>query len=385
MASSSAAGLPYGEQRRRQRGLRSRQAGYILQPRAGSVSPLLATPLAGHADHLVLLAHHLAQIDVLHRVVRLRDAERTARAIDPGLLHRGGELRLLADVTLGGRQADAQDLAGVVALHGVDVRLQLEGLGIGQAEGVVARRVQAVAVMQRGEQAFGVGALGLQRAIGQEARAVQRYALLQARGGVILDELDGRAASEEGVDRVGLGGRDFGQQGLELHAREGQAQLLDDLAAALLESFLEGADRLVARRVLVRDGDRGLVALLGRDFTHGIGRLPVREGAAEDVRRAHRTRHHASARVGHDQHRAGVTRHLGHRRHHARVHGADDHVHVVALDQLVDVVGGLARVGLVVSDSSSTLTNSISRPPSLPPCSCTYSRRPFSIATPSAA
>ena len=32
----------------------------------------------------------------------------------------------------------------------------------------------------------------------------------------------------------------------------------------------------------------------------------------------------------------------------ARVHGADDDVDVVALDQLVDVVGGLGRVGLVV-------------------------------------
>ncbi len=37
------------------------------------------------------------------------------------------------------------------------------------------------------------------------------------------------------------------------------------------------------------------------------------------------------------------------------------------------------------SDSSSTLTYSISRPASLPPCSSTYSRKPFSIALPSAA
>ena len=37
------------------------------------------------------------------------------------------------------------------------------------------------------------------------------------------------------------------------------------------------------------------------------------------------------------------------------------------------------------SDSSSTFTYSISRPPSLPPCSSTYRRKPFSIASPSAA
>ncbi|KAG1166320.1 hypothetical protein G6F35_018259 [Rhizopus arrhizus] len=36
-------------------------------------------------------------------------------------------------------------------------------------------------------------------------------------------------------------------------------------------------------------------------------------------------------------------------------------------------------------DSSSTLKYSISRPPSLPPCSATYSLKPFSMAVPSAA
>src|ERR1700682_5806486 len=46
------------------------------------------------ADHLVLLADHLAQVHVLHRVVGGADSEGAARAVDP----RGGdglrELRL---------------------------------------------------------------------------------------------------------------------------------------------------------------------------------------------------------------------------------------------------------------------------------------------------
>ena len=42
-------------------------------------------------------------------------------------------------------------------------------------------------------------------------------------------------------------------------------------------------------------------------------------------------------------------------------------------------------VALAGSDSSSTLKYSISRPASLPPCSPTYMRKPFSMATPSAA
>jgi hypothetical protein len=102
-------------------------AAYIRQPRAGS-----ARPLIGDAHQLVLLAVDLAQVDVLHRVVRLADRERAARAVDLGLLDGGGELGLLRDVALHRVQADAQHLRGVVALHGVDVGLQLEGLGVGQ-------------------------------------------------------------------------------------------------------------------------------------------------------------------------------------------------------------------------------------------------------------
>src|SRR5258706_14196977 len=45
-----------------------------------------------HADLLVLLAVDPAQVDVLHRVVGLRQRERPARRIDLRLLDRGGEL-----------------------------------------------------------------------------------------------------------------------------------------------------------------------------------------------------------------------------------------------------------------------------------------------------
>jgi hypothetical protein len=202
--------------------------------------------------------------------------------------------------------------------------------------------------VQRGEQALGGGALRLQRAVGQEAGAVQRDALLQAGCRIVLDELDRTAAGEEGEHRIGLGGGDLGQQGLEFDVREGQVQLLDDLAAALFEGLLEALDRFVTGRVLPGDGDGLLVTLLGHHFAHGIAGLPVGEAAAEDVGRAHGAGHRIGTGVGHDQQRAGVLGHLGHGHGHAGVHGADQHVHVVALDQLVDVVGGLGRVGLVV-------------------------------------
>ena len=54
------------------------------------------------------------------------------------------------------------------------------------------------------------------------------------------------------------------------------------------------------------------------------------------------------AGVGNDQQRVVFVRGLGHRHRDARVHGADEHVDVVALDQLVDVVGRLRGFRFVV-------------------------------------
>ena len=202
--------------------------------------------------------------------------------------------------------------------------------------------------MQRGEQAVCVGTLRIERAVGQEARAVQRDTLLQTGSRIILDELDGSATGEEGVDHIGFERSDFGQQGLELDTRERHAQILDDLATGLLERFAETPHRFVTRRVLVRDGDGLLGALLGSYFAHGIGRLPVGKGTAEDVRRAHAASHGIGASVGNNHQGVGVLGDFRHRHGHARVHGADQHIDVVALDQFVHVVGGFGRIGLVV-------------------------------------
>ena len=54
------------------------------------------------------------------------------------------------------------------------------------------------------------------------------------------------------------------------------------------------------------------------------------------------------AGVRDDEQRVVVLRRLGHRQRDARVHRADEDVDVVALDQLVDVVGRLRRLRLVV-------------------------------------
>ena len=274
--------------------------------------------------------------------------EGTAWAVDLGLFHRTGKLGFLAQIAFDCRRANGQYLRCVVALHCIDIGLHLVGLGVSQTEGAVARRAQAVCVVQRGEQAVGVGALGVERTVGQETGAIQRNALLQTRCCVVLHELDRSTASEEGVHDVRLEGCDFGQQGLKLDSGERQAQILDDLAATLLKRFTETLDGLVAGSVLVGDGYGLLGALLGRHFAHGVGRLPVAEGTAENVRCAHGAGHDIGTGVRNDQQGASVLGDLGHGHGNARVHAAYQHVDVVALDQFVDVVGGLGRIGLIV-------------------------------------
>src|SRR5678815_1239895 len=106
------------------------------------------------------------------------------------------------------------------------------------------------------------GALRLERAVGEKARAVERDRLVEAGRGVVLDELDGTTAGEERVDRVRFLRGDLGQERLELDVRERQVQVLDDLAAALLEPFGEALRRFRAGGVVPGDRHRPLDALL---------------------------------------------------------------------------------------------------------------------------
>jgi hypothetical protein len=112
----------------------------------------------------------------------------------------------------------------------------------------------------------------------------KRNRLVEACGCVVLDELDRAAAGEERVDDVRLERSDLGQERLELDLRKRQRQLLDDLAAALFERFLEAARRLLARGVLPGDRDRGLLFLLGHHLAHRKARLRIGERHAEHVR-----------------------------------------------------------------------------------------------------
>src|SRR5690606_40476657 len=75
---------------------------------------------------------------------------------------------------------------------------------------------------------------------------------------------------------------------------------------------------------------------------------PGRGRAAGGVLRAHGPGGGVGARVRVDHQGAGLLGDPGHGHRDTGVHGADDDVDVVALDQLVHVVRGLGRRGLVV-------------------------------------
>ena len=90
--------------------------------------------LDGHAFQFIVVALDLTQIDVLHRIMTGRQTEFAARAVDLSAAHAGDHLVLLLDVAAGGFQARCQQLRSVVALHGIDVGIDLVCLGEIQAE-----------------------------------------------------------------------------------------------------------------------------------------------------------------------------------------------------------------------------------------------------------
>ncbi|MCY1527481.1 hypothetical protein D9M68_625490 [compost metagenome] len=164
----------------------------------------------------------------------------------------------------------------------------------------------------------------------------------------VAQELGGAAAGKEAGHGIGLERGDLGQQGLELHVREGQAEFLDDGAArggvALLEAFIG----LFARGVVPGDPYGLLVAAVHHGLAQRQRGLRVAERGAEHIGCALGTGGHVHTGVGDQAEHAAVARHLVDAHLHARVHRAHQHVDLVALHQAVGVFDALGRVGLIV-------------------------------------
>ena len=202
--------------------------------------------------------------------------------------------------------------------------------------------------MQRGEQTFRRLALRLQGAVGEEARTIERHGFLEARRCVILDELHRAAAREEREHRIRLLLGDLREERLELDFRKRHIEFADDTATGRAETFLEGADVFFARSILPGDRHRCLMALLRHHLSDREARLPVRERGTENVGRAGGARGVVRTGVRDDHQLAALARDLDHRHLHTGMHGADHDIDLLAVDELVHVVGAFRRFGLIV-------------------------------------
>ena len=220
--------------------------------------------------------------------MRARQRHRTARAVDLRLFHRLDEGGLGAHVAPHRIQSGREQGTRVVAGDCIHIRLQLERFGIGEPEGLVLGRLQAIAVVQRSFHSFGCPTHCLQHAIREKARAHERHRLHEAGLVVVLDVFDRATTCKKRVHRIRPDRADFGEQGLKLHVRKRYPQFLDHrLTLRLEEGVLESFDRLFAGRIAPGQSHHIFyVRAFGHDFAHRKARLPVGEGRAEDVRGA---------------------------------------------------------------------------------------------------
>src|SRR3954466_7122942 len=86
--------------------------------------------LPRYADHLVIALLHLAQINILNRVVRLGHFPLAAGTVDDSAFHGGNNGLLVGDVSFYFIQRLSQQQTGVKTLDSVDVGLGLIRPGV---------------------------------------------------------------------------------------------------------------------------------------------------------------------------------------------------------------------------------------------------------------
>src|SRR5262245_54342694 len=313
------------------------------QPAAGA---RIGQVLGRDAHDLVLPAFGSAQIDVLRDVLSRRHGDGSARGIDLGRPQRLIECGFVLDVAVDRLEPDGQQLAGIVARHGVDIGIAPGLVLESAAEADVLCSVETVAVMQRSLDTLSCRALCFERALGQKARAAQRH--LETRCRVLLDELYRAAASKEGAHHFDTEPGDLRQERLEVGLWEGQGQIGEHLATAFLEGLFEARSAFSSRRIIPRHPYGFLVALLSRSNAHAVRRLPICEGAPEDVLGAQLASDGNVPGIGYDGEGAALRYHLVDSHLHARVNRADQDIDLVSLDQAVSVLRRDFRLGFVV-------------------------------------
>jgi hypothetical protein len=297
-------------------------------------------------------ALHRAQVDVRDRVVVLRiEAERPAGAVDP---HVGDDLDqalLVLHVPLGLAQGPEEGLGRVVARAQEVVGLLTRVLAE-LHEGAVLGDVVARGVVGVGVDADRGVALRAQHVLRDQVRRPDDLdRALQPEVGVLLDERHRVAAREVGEHELGLRVLDGREVGRVVGVVERGKRLADHGAARLGERLLEVGGRLLAEGE-VEHADVGAVAELGLGpGPERRGRLPGAVREAEVVARAALLGEQVVGGDGVQPELLGVHDGVADGRRDPAVDGADDHVHLVAVDELAHLAHPHARVrGVVLLD-----------------------------------
>ena len=275
------------------------------------------------------MSAHRVDLDGAHQI----DERKRARELAAGLLDRRVD-------PLRGRVIGLRIIRG----HLAELRAVL------LHEGLVLRGVDCGAVHECRDVADDLIAhMGQDELVIAGAAADDR--LLVAGPAQLLGELQRHRADHQREDGVGVA-LDLRDIGPEILGADRRPELLDDLAAAILEGLLEAAERLVAERVVGGDGDDFLVALIAGPLAERMGGLRRHEGGTHHVGELFLF---ALPEVVGGRDRADVE-HLvfrgdGRQRIASRgQHAADQHVHLVLQDELVGLGDRGVRLALRVLD-----------------------------------
>ena len=176
----------------------------------------------------------------------------------------------------------------------------------------------------------------------------QRDLGLEAEVGVGAHELH-RVGAGEAVEHA-VDVADLGDEGRVVGRHQRRPQLLDDLAAGVLEHALERRHLLVAEGEVVGDGGDALeLQLLGRVVAHHVAALPRGRRGPDDERVGLALRHVLGG--GEADQRRGVVAHVvGDGEQLEGGERAEDDVDLVALDHLLRLGLGAGRVAAGVGD-----------------------------------
>src|SRR5262252_4399472 len=298
------------------------------------------------AEHLLLL--DLLDVDVLHRVAHLVDADGTADGIQ---LQRGE----LFDEFLGTGEVALvvlDDLVDHLRRRVIGLRIVRGDLAVFRAvflyEGFVLRVFQRGAVLQRGHVTDHFVAHGRQHELVIARRAAD-HRLLVARGRELLGELQRHGTDHERENGVGVlpNGRNVGPEVLGADRRPDP---LDDLPAAGLECALEAADDLIAERIVGADRRDLLVALVAGPLPEWMARLRAAPAGADEVGILGQI---ALSQIVGGRNGRDIDGFVGGADRRQRVaarrqEAANEHMHLVLQDELLGPGDGGVRLGLFV-------------------------------------